>query len=605
MGEGARQREARGALEEARARERAGSAARALESRREAGGADERGPEPRSSRARVASASKLGGGPPRALRFPGASRAPGSRRAGRPGTNLRALRDALIHRRRDLRAGGAGEGSGLGRGGEHDARTTTRARGCLLPFRASTCIRRSGGGGGARPPTRRAHLDRLLIFHQRGDGGNRHGRDARGDPEGAPSFSARAWEWRTRGEPRFESRRDSAPLARGMRLPARRWQPGAIGRSQTVCPVRRAVVFTRGDIARLGASLLLAARPLLRAVTRVRAPGRRTRRARPARARHARRFRSGRTTRSRSPDPRVRIRGVGPPRGHRRASPRERLPSRCRTLGSITRTPSWTVRCALGLTARLARASPREPPPLGSRPTSRPPPRPRPNRHFDPVLLSHFVRSPLFAPPHPLFVSAGGTAPARRDHLRGGGAGDMREGEGDPGEGGERGPRRRPGHGGAQARPANKTKRAPIPLPRFPIDGVAPIARSRFARSIERRVPPRARACPAAGPSPSPTTAGPRAFRWTRLSAPAPPLSTPRPIGGVPSSRPRDVRARRFSARSELPMKIPRRARIPRVSARPRSTTPRLAHETDPFSPLSIFFFRLGTSTASSRTWWR
>ena len=230
MGEGARQREARGALEEARARERAGSAVRALESRREAGGADERGPEPRSSRARVASASKLGGGPPRASRFPGASRAPGSRRAGRPGTNLRALRDALIHRRRDLRAGGAGEGSGLGRGGEHDARTTTRARGCLLPFRASTCIRRSGGGGGARPPTRRAHLDRLLIFHQRGDGGNRHGRDARGDPEGAPSFSARAWEWRTRGEPRFESRCDSAPLARGMRLPARRWQPGAIGR---------------------------------------------------------------------------------------------------------------------------------------------------------------------------------------------------------------------------------------------------------------------------------------------------------------------------------------------------------------------------------------
>ena len=211
----------------------------------------------------------------------------------------------------------------------------------------------------------------------------------------------------------------------------------------------------------------------------------------------------------------------------------------------------------------------------------------------------------LRPPPHPLFVSAGGTAPARRDHLRGGGAGDMREGEGDPGEGGERGPRRRPGHGGAQARPANKTKRAPIPLPRFPIDGVAPIARSRFARSIERRVPPRARACPAAGPSPSPTAAGPRAFRWTRLSAPAPPLSTPRPIGGVPSSRPRDVRARRFSARSELPMKIPRRARIPRVSARPRSTTPRLAHETDPFSPLSIFFFRLGTSTASSRTWWR
>ena len=252
VGEGARQREARGALEEARARERAGSAARALESRREAGGADERGPEPRSSRARVASASKLGGGPPRASRFPGASRAPGSRRAGRPGTNLRALRDALIHRRRDLRAGGAGEGSGLGRGGEHDARTTTRARGCLLPFRASTCIRRSGGGGGARPPTRRAHLDRLLIFHQRGDGGNRHGRDARGDPEGAPSFSARAWKWRTRGEPRFASRIDSAPLARGMRLPARRWQPGAIGRSQTVCPVRRAVVFTRGDIARLG-----------------------------------------------------------------------------------------------------------------------------------------------------------------------------------------------------------------------------------------------------------------------------------------------------------------------------------------------------------------
>ena len=154
VGEGARQREARGALEEARARERAGSAARALESRREAGGADERGPEPRSSRARVASASKLGGGPPRASRFPGASRAPGSRRAGRPGTNLRALRDALIHRRRDLRAGGAGEGSGLGRGGEHDARTTTRARGCLLPFRASTCIRRSGGGGA--PGHRRA-----------------------------------------------------------------------------------------------------------------------------------------------------------------------------------------------------------------------------------------------------------------------------------------------------------------------------------------------------------------------------------------------------------------------------------------------------------------
>lgn len=149
------------------------------------------------------------------------------------------------------------------------------------------------------------------------------------------------------------------------------------------------------------ASLLLAARPLLRAVTRVRAPGRRTRRARPARARHARRFRSGRTTRSRSPDPRVRIRGVGPPRGHRRASPRERLPSRCRTLGSITRTPSWTVRCALGLTPRLARASPREPPPLCSRPTSRPPPRPRPNRHFDPVLLSRFVRSPHFAPPPP------------------------------------------------------------------------------------------------------------------------------------------------------------------------------------------------------------
>ena len=147
------------------------------------------------------------------------------------------------------------------------------------------------------------------------------------------------------------------------------------------------------------ASLLLAARPLLRAVTRVRAPGRRTRRARPARARHARRFRSGRTTRSRSPDPRVRIRGVGPPRGHRRASPRERLPSPCRTLGSITRTPSWTVRCALGPTPRLARASPREPPPLGSRPTSRPPPRPRPNRHFDPVLLSRFVRSPHFAPP--------------------------------------------------------------------------------------------------------------------------------------------------------------------------------------------------------------
>ena len=155
MGEGARQREARGALEEARARERAGSAARALESRREAGGADERGPEPRSSRARVASASKLGGGPPRASRFPGASRAPGSRRAGRPGTNLRALRDALIHRRRDLRAGGAGEGSGLGRGGEHDARTTTRARGCCLSARQrASDVRGAGGAPGHRRAAR-------------------------------------------------------------------------------------------------------------------------------------------------------------------------------------------------------------------------------------------------------------------------------------------------------------------------------------------------------------------------------------------------------------------------------------------------------------------
>ena len=256
-----------------------------------------------------------------------------------------------------------------------------------------------GGGGGARPPTRRAHLDRLLIFHQRGDGGNRHGRDARGDPEGAPSFSARAWKWRTRGEPRFASRIDSAPLARGMRLPARRWQPGAIGRRLFAqCAARS---FSRAATSLASGQPPPRRAPLLRAVTRVRAPGRRTRRARPARARHARRFRSGRTTRSRSPDPRVRIRGVGPPRGHRRASPRERLPSRCRTLGSITRTPSWTVRCALVPTPRLARASPREPPPLGSRPTSRPPPRPRPNRHFDPVLLSRFVRSPHFAPPPP------------------------------------------------------------------------------------------------------------------------------------------------------------------------------------------------------------
>ena len=398
MGEGARQREARGALEEARARERAGSAVRALESRREAGGADERGPEPRSSRARVASASKLGGGPPRASRFPGASRAPGSRRAGRPGTNLRALRDALIHRRRDLRAGGAGEGSGLGRGGEHDARTTTRARGCCLSARQrASDVRGAGGAPGRRRAartwigcsyftsvvmggigmvaTREATLrERPPSRRGRGSGARAASRDS--SLAVTPPRSRAGCVSRRGGGNQARSVADCLPSAPRGRFRARRHRSPR-------------------------ASLLLAARPLLRAVTRVRAPGRRTRRARPARARHARRFRSGRTTRSRSPDPRVRIRGVGPPRGHRRASPRERLPSRCRTLGSITRTPSWTVRCALGLTPRLARASPREPPPLCSRPTSRPPPRPRPNRHFDPVLLSRFVRSPHFAPPPP------------------------------------------------------------------------------------------------------------------------------------------------------------------------------------------------------------
>ena len=79
-------------------------------------------------------------------------------------------------------------------------------------------------------------------------------------------------------------------------------------------------------------------------------------------------------------------------------------------------------------------------------------------------------------------------------------------------------------------REQNKT--SPSTLPRFPIDGWrrSPARGSRDRSSAASRA--RARV-PRRRASPSPTAAGPRAFRWTRLSAPAP-LSTPRPIGAYP-----------------------------------------------------------------------
>ena len=80
---------------------------------------------------------------------------------------------------------------------------------------------------------------------------------------------------------------------------------------------------------------------------------------------------------------------------------------------------------------------------------------------------------------------------------------------------------------------------------------------------------------------------------------PRPTPLDPTPIGGVPSSRPRDVRAslrRPIGAADENPAT---RSKTPRVSARPRSTPRVSLTKLTFFSPLSIFFFRWGTFTAS------
>jgi hypothetical protein len=325
------------------------------------------------------------------------------------------------------------------------------------------------------------------------------------------------------GETRPARARDPSPRA------AVAGQPGAISRRLFAqCAARS---FSRAATSLASASLLLAARP---------PPPRRHTRPRP-RATHA-----PSSTRSRSP--RAALSARAERRGRdllTRASYSGRRP----TAGTPARVPEGASPVAMSdarinnpyaeldgqvrarRPTRLARASPREPPPLGCGPDLASPGPPRPNRHFrsgSPLTLR-----PLAALRPPLFVSAGGTAPARRDHLRGGGAGDMREGEGDPGEGGERGPRRRPGHGGAQTRPRTKQDERP---------SLSHVSRStgwrrspaRGSRDRSSAASRRARASPAAGPSPSPTTAGPRAFRWTRLSTPAPPLSTPRPTGGHP-----------------------------------------------------------------------
>ena len=324
-------------------------------------------------------------------------------------------------------------------------------------------------------------------------------------------------------------------------------------RSQTVCPVRRAVVFTRGDITPR-ASLLLAARPSSAPSHASAPPGDARAELDPlalaTRGAFARAERRGRDLLTRAFGSGRRPTAGTPARVPEGASPVAMSDAR---INNPYAELDGQVRARSDAAPR-AREPARAPSPGLAAHLASPAP-PRPNRHFDPVLLSRRPLAGLRPRPPP------SSSPQVEQLLRGVIISEeevrvicekVKE---------------------ILAKEENVVPvAAPVTVVRKPVPRTKQNERpsSHVSRSTGWRrspargsrdrssavVPTRARACPAAGPSPSPTTAGPRAFRWTRLSAPAPPLSTPPPIGGVPSSRPRDVRARRFSARSELPMKI-------------------------------------------------